>query len=84
MEPASAFRIHQSQRQHDPVVAKRSLDSIRELQAAWLALGLHRRRPPHMLSTRSYPLQDDIDWTDRQVRSFKVSAAAPAARLPGS
>ena len=80
VQPASAFRIHQSQRQHDPAVAKRSIDSIRELQAAWLALDLHRRRPPHMLSTRSYPLQDDVDWADRQVRSFKLTGAAPAGR----
>lgn len=72
LEPQSAFRIHPGQRQRDPEVARRTIDSIRELQAAWLALGLHRRRPPHMLSTQPYPLQADSDWTDQQVRSFKL------------
>lgn len=72
VEPQSAFRIHEEQRQHDPAVVQRAIGSIRELQAAWLALGLHRRRPPHMLSTQPYPTQPDADWGEEQVRSFKV------------
>jgi len=86
VEPASAFRVHAQQRQHDPTVAARSLDSIRELQAAWLALGLHRRRAPHMLATQPYPPQPDADWTEQQVRSFKVAVneTARAGRSPAS
>jgi glycosyltransferase involved in cell wall biosynthesis len=72
LEPQSAFRIHPGQRQHDPTVARRTINSIRELQATWLALGLHRRRPPHMLSTQPYPMQPDGDWIDQQVLSFKL------------
>jgi glycosyltransferase involved in cell wall biosynthesis len=72
LEPQSAFRIHSGQRQHDPTTARRTIDSIRELQAAWLALGLHRGRPPHMLSTQPYPMQPDCDWIDQQVLSFKL------------
>ena len=73
LEPQSAFRIHPGQRQHDPEFVGRNIDSIRELhEAVWLALGLHRRRPPHILSTQPYPLQADSDSTDKQVRSFKL------------
>jgi glycosyltransferase involved in cell wall biosynthesis len=73
LEPQSAFRVHAAQRQHDPGVARMSIASIRELQAAWLALGLHRRRPPHLLSTQDYPPQPDSDWVDRPVASFKLA-----------
>jgi glycosyltransferase involved in cell wall biosynthesis len=73
VEPLSAFRIHPGQRQHDPDVTRRSIDSIRALQAAWLSLGLHRRRPPHMLSTQPYPPADGGDWVEQQVRSFRVA-----------
>ena len=72
VEPQSAFRFHEEQRQHDPAVLQRAIGSIRELQAAWLALGLHRRRQPHMLSTQPYPMQPDADWSEEQVRSFKL------------
>ena len=72
LEPQSAFRVHAGQRQHDREVTRMSIASIRELQAAWLALGLHRRRPPHVLATKDYPMDADGDWVDRQVSSFKV------------
>jgi glycosyltransferase involved in cell wall biosynthesis len=73
VQPLSAFRIHPGQRQHDPAVTRRSIDSIRALQAAWMALGLHLRRPPHMLTTQPYPPAPDGDWVDEQVRSFRVA-----------
>jgi glycosyltransferase involved in cell wall biosynthesis len=73
-EPQSAFRVHAGQRQHDPEVARMSIASIRELQAAWLALGLHRGRPPHIVATQDYPMQGDGDWVERQVSSFRVAS----------
>jgi glycosyltransferase involved in cell wall biosynthesis len=95
LEPQSAFRIHPGQRQHDPALARRTIDSIRELQAAWLALGLHRRRPPHMLSTQPYPLQPTATGTinrcgpsssgkNERKALVTVHRAAPGSPIPNA
>lgn len=79
-EPLSAFRIHPGQRQHHPTVAQRNLDSIRELQAAWLALGLDRRRPP--LADDAAVSDDGGHRLDRSAGSL-VQAAAELTRAVG-
>jgi hypothetical protein len=73
VKPCSAFRVHSGQRQHDPGVTQMSIASIRQLQSAWLALGLHRGLPPHMLATQDYPPEDGEDWVERKVSSFRVA-----------
>ncbi len=69
-EPLSAFRIHAQQRQSAPELRQRSIDSIRELQAAWLALGLHTRIPRDGLLVRPMPPQPDAPWDLRQLLTF--------------
>lgn len=75
VEPRSAFRTHGEQRQHDPAVAARSIESLRELQAKWLGLGLHTARPPDMLLTRPWLAHADDDWSEERVRSFRLRPA---------
>jgi glycosyltransferase involved in cell wall biosynthesis len=66
----SAFRIHDDQQQNDSTTVARSITGIRGLQAAWLALGLNRRRQADMLVARPYPFGADDDWKPQRVRSF--------------
>jgi hypothetical protein len=75
-EALSSFRVHPGQRQHDPSKVQRNVDSIRELQAAWLGLKLHQRLAPDLLWTKSFPSLGDEDWTSRPVLGF---AARPVA-----
>jgi glycosyltransferase involved in cell wall biosynthesis len=79
-EGLSSFRTHAGQRQNDPQTRRRSIDSIRELQAAWLELGVHERQPPHLFLARPYP-PDDADWQPQPVLGLavrRVEMAGPA------
>jgi cell wall assembly regulator SMI1 len=60
---------HTGQRQSDPATRHLSIASIRELQAAWLALGLHERQAPDQILARRFPTGDD-DWRAQRVRGF--------------
>ena len=71
----SSFRVHPGQRQHDPSKAQRNVDSIRELQTAWLDLELHQRLAPDVLWTKPFP-PHDVDWRTQPVLGF---AARPVA-----
>jgi glycosyltransferase involved in cell wall biosynthesis len=66
----SSFRVHPGQRQHDPSKSQRNVDSIRELQAAWLDLKLHERSAPDVLRTRSFPPGNEEDWRAQPVIGF--------------
>jgi hypothetical protein len=68
-ECISSFRNHTGQRQSDPATRHLSIASIRELQAAWLALGLHERKAPDQILARRFPTGDD-DWRAQRVRGF--------------
>ena len=69
-ESLSSFRIHPGQRQHDPAKARRNIESIRGLQSAWLALGLHERIPRDQLLAKPFPPPDGREWQARTVRSL--------------
>jgi glycosyltransferase involved in cell wall biosynthesis len=69
-EALSSFRVHPGQRQHDPSKAQRNVDSIRELQAAWLDLKLHQRLQADVLWTKPFPPPADIDWRTQPVLGF--------------
>ncbi len=75
-EALSSFRVHPGQRQHDPSKVERNVDSIRELQSAWLGMQLHRRLPPDELWVKPFPSVDDTDWQVQPVLGF---AARPVA-----
>lgn len=72
-ESLSSFRIHAQQRQAAPEIRQRSIDSIRELQAAWLALGLHTRIPSDGLLVRPMPPRPDAPWNLTQLLTFATS-----------
>ena len=80
----SSFRIHGGQQQHDSATVQRSAGGIRGLQAAWLALGLHRRRPPDALDVRPFPFDPLSDWTTQRVLSFSriEGLGAPLQEAP--
>jgi hypothetical protein len=67
----SSFRFHAGQRQHDPARRERNVASIRELQAAWLALEVHERQAPDQLLAKRFP-PDGGDWQPRPVRGLSV------------
>jgi len=67
----SGFRFHAGQRQHDPARRERNVASIRELQAAWLALGIHERQSPDELLAKRFPPDGD-DWQPRPVHGLSV------------
>lgn len=73
-EPQSSFRFHSGQRQHDPTRHERNVASIRELQAAWLALEVHERQSPDQLLVKRFP-PDGEDWQPRPVRGLSVRRA---------
>ena len=78
-ESLSAFRIHAAQRQQDPTMAQRNIDSIRELQAAWLELKLFEKVPPHLIIAKPFPPPADSDWRLQPVLSpFAVRRIGPA------
>lgn len=81
-ESLSSFRIHASQRQHDPVTRQRSIASIRGLQDAWLELGIHERHPPHLLLTRPFP-PGDADWSETPVLGVSVRRVSRIETPPG-
>ena len=66
----SSFRIHAGQRQHDPTKLQRNIGSIRSLQAAWLALGMHERLPPDRLLVKPFPSSFDCVWQEQGVAGF--------------
>jgi len=66
-ESLSSFRIHPGQRQHDPAKARRNVESIRELQYAWLALGLFERIERTELLAQPFPAPDLGAWQRRTV-----------------
>ena len=70
-EAQSGFRFHAGQRQHDPARRERNVASIRELQAAWLALEIHERQSPDELLARPFP-PDGGDWQPRPVEGLSV------------
>ena len=67
----SGFRFHAGQRQHDPARRERNVASIRELQAAWLALGIHEHQSPDELLAKRFPPDGD-DWQPRPVHGLSV------------
>jgi len=67
----SGFRFHAEQRQHDPARRERNVASIRELQAAWLALEIHERQSPDVLLAKRFPPDGD-DWQPRRVHGLSV------------
>jgi len=73
-ESLSSFRIHPGQRQHDPAKARRNVESIRELQYAWLALGLFERIPRTELLTQPYPAKAHGSWQRRTVGTMPTAA----------
>ena len=75
-ERLSSFRIHPGQRQHDPAKARRNVESIRSLQAAWLDLGLHQRLAADALLTQPFPPSSGVDWQLQPLLGF---AARPIA-----
>ncbi|HTP97783.1 MAG TPA: glycosyltransferase family A protein [Casimicrobiaceae bacterium] len=85
-ERLSSFRNHPGQRQHDPKKAQRNIESIRGLQAAWLALGLHRRLKPDALLVKPYPPPADTDWRSEPMLGFaaRPSPAAGAGMVPAT
>ena len=70
----SGFRFHAEQRQHDPSMHDRNVASIRELQSAWLALGIHDRQSPGELLAKRFPPDGD-DWRPRPVQGLSVRRA---------
>jgi hypothetical protein len=73
----SRFRIHAQQQQHDPSIREPTVRSIRNLQAKWLALGLHTRFSRDALLVRSFPDQG-LPW---RVHRFAPFGQSPPARL---
>jgi glycosyltransferase involved in cell wall biosynthesis len=73
----SSFRNHPLQRQRDPLMVQRTIDSIRRLQAAWLAFGLHERHPPDQLLVRPFP-PGGSDWQATPVQGFAARRLTPA------
>jgi len=69
-ESLSSFRIHPGQRQHDPSKMRRNVDSIRGLQSAWLALGLHERIPRDGLLAKPFPPTTASEWRPLTVASL--------------
>ncbi len=81
-ESLSAFRLHAAQRQRDPESSKRNVASIRELQAAWLALGLFEKVSPHLILAKPFPPPADADWRPQPVLSrFAVRRVESAGRM---
>lgn len=72
-ESLSSFRIHPGQRQHDPAKARRNVESIRELQYAWLALGLFERIPRTELLARPHPAPEFGGWQRRTVGTLPTT-----------
>jgi len=72
-ESLSSFRIHPGQRQHDPTKARRNVESIRELQYAWLALGLFERIPRTELLAQPYPAPALGSWQRRTVGTLPTA-----------
>lgn len=58
----SRFRIHPGQLQRDPEIRQVTIQSIRNLQAVWLRLGLHRRFRRDLLSAKPFPSGEDTIW----------------------
>ena len=54
-----------------PPRRERNVASIRELQAAWLALGIHERQSPDVLLAKRFPPNGD-DWQPRPVQGLSV------------
>ncbi|HZI85106.1 MAG TPA: glycosyltransferase [Casimicrobiaceae bacterium] len=80
-EALSAFRIHPAQRQHDPAKARRNIRSIRDLQSAWLGLGLHERLRPDMVQAKAFPPAES-DFREQLLLGFAARAVAPRAARP--
>ena len=77
-ESLSSFRIHPGQRQHDPAKMRRNVDSIRGLQAAWLALGLHERIARDRLLAKPFPPLAESEWQAQEVPSLPKPQFAQA------
>lgn len=75
----SSFRIHPAQRQQDPGIRERTVTGIRNLQAAWLRLGLYARKPPDHLLVKPFPSAEDRGWQLQRVLSFAAPPPRPAA-----
>lgn len=69
----SSFRIHAGQRQHDPAKARRNIESIRELQAAWLGLALHEGLEPDRVRTKPFPPAEAV-WRIAPLLGFAARA----------
>ena len=69
----SSFRIHAGQRQHDPAKARRNIQSIRELQAAWLGFALHEGLEPDRLRVKPFP-PHGAAWREAPLLGFAARA----------
>ena len=78
-EALSSFRIHPAQRQHDPAKARRNVQSIRELQSAWLGLGLHEGLRPDVVLAKPFPPGIE-DWRWQPLTGYAARAAPKATR----
>jgi len=79
-EGLSQFRQHASQQQRDAAVVARRGDSIRKLQARWLALGLHQRFARDALVTK--PLDSpDGPWQTHPFAAFEAPPRLPQELL---
>ena len=80
----SAFRSHPGQRQHDPAKLERNVASIRSLQAAWLALGVHEWQRPDQLLAKPFPAGPDSDWRQRSMGGYPARPISEAGGKRGT
>jgi hypothetical protein len=78
-EALSSFRIHPAQRQHDPAKARRNVQSIRELQSAWLELELHEGLQPDVVLAKPFP-PESADWRWQPLTGYAARAATPECK----
>jgi glycosyltransferase involved in cell wall biosynthesis len=71
-ERQSSFRFHPGQRQHDPAKLDRNVASIRDLQATWLALGLHEWQRPDLILAKAFPPVVDEEWRQRRINGYSA------------
>ena len=76
----SRFRTHGAQAQAREEVVARSIAGIRALQQQWIALGLFRRSPPHLVWARDLG-SADAPWEWQRLLVFPGVSTAPAAAV---
>ncbi|MGE5143293.1 MAG: hypothetical protein ACM3OA_07640, partial [Acidobacteriota bacterium] len=58
---------------HDPAKARRNIQSIRELQAAWLGFALHEGLEPDRLRVKPFP-PHGAAWREAPLLGFAARA----------